>query len=191
MAGGLFKRRRLADRIFGEKMIQVKKVGRDTELSFWEKLYLPAVIKGLFITAAHWTKNLIHPKKRITIEYPEVKKELPLGARAEHRLMQRSDGSIRCTACMLCATACPANCISIAAEESPDMSVEKRAKEYSIDMLRCVFCGLCVEACPCDAIRMDTYKYENSAPSKGALIYDKEKLLSNHAEGQSPYSTAL
>lgn len=172
-------------------MISIKNISGNDKLTLWERLYIPEIIRGLGITISHFLKNLSRPSKRMTIEYPEMKKNIPYGYRAEHRLMIRPDGSIRCTACMLCATACPADCIYIVAEESEDPMIEKRAKEYKIDLLRCVFCGLCVEACPCDAIRMDTYKYENSNYSRKDFIYDTKKLLSNHPEGQSPYSSAL
>lgn len=172
-------------------MINVKQISRPAKLTLWERAYLPEIVRGLWITIRHFITNLIHPFDRMTVEYPEKKKDIPYGGRTEHRLMWRADGSIRCTACMLCATACPADCISIIAEESPDPTIEKRAKEYTIDELRCVFCGLCVEACPCDAIRMDTYKYENSNYTRQDLIYDKARLMANHAEGQSPYSAAL
>ena len=172
-------------------MIRIKKVTRPDDLTAWEKTYIPEIIRGLYITIKHFIRNLFKPFDRMTVEFPEKKKEIPYGYRAEHRLMKRPDGSVRCTACMLCATACPSDCISIVAEESEDKTIEKRAKEYTIDELRCVFCGLCVEACPCDAIRMDTYKYENASFARKDLIYDKDKLLENHAEGSSPYSTAL
>lgn len=172
-------------------MIGIKQVTRPEKLTLWERIYLPEILRGLSITIRHFLDNFIHMKTRMTVEYPEQKKEIPFGYRAEHRLMKRPDGTIRCTACMLCATACPADCITIVAEESPDPLIEKRAKEYTIDELRCVFCGLCVEACPCDAVRMDTYKYENSNYTRQDLVYDKNRLLSNSAEGQSPYSSAL
>jgi len=160
-------------------------------MTLWERIYLPELVRGLFTTARHFFRNLIHMDTRITIEYPEVKKALPPGYRAEHRLMLREDGTMRCTACMLCATACPADCISIEAEEVDDPAVEKRAKTFVIDELRCVFCGFCVEACPCDAIRMDTGRYENTAFNRASLLYDKEKLLANSAPGASPLSGAL
>lgn len=139
-------------------MIGIKKISRSEKLTLWERIYLPEIVRGLSVTISHFIKNLLHPYKRMTVEYPEQKKDIPYGYRAEHRLMLLPNGAVRCTSCMLCATACPADCIKIIAEEVEDPFIEKRPKEFTIDLLRCVFCGLCVEACPCDAIRMDTYK---------------------------------
>lgn len=167
------------------------KIDREVKLSLWQKAYLPEVLRGLWITGRHLIKNILRIDDRMTIEYPDVQPELPLGYRAEHRLMLRPDNTPRCTSCMLCATACPADCIEIVAEDVGDNKIEKRPRIFTINELRCVFCGLCVEACPCDAIRMDTGKFENSAYTRGEFMYDINKLLNNHPEGESPYSIAL
>jgi NADH-quinone oxidoreductase subunit I len=135
--------------------------------------------------------TLIGRDKILTIEYPEQTKAIPEGYRAEHRLMKRPDGAVRCTACMLCATACPAKCIEIVAGESPDTNIEKFPVVYNLNLLRCVFCGLCVEACPCDAIRMDTKKHDMASYTREAVAYDINYLLNNHPEGMSPYSIAV
>ncbi len=162
-----------------------------TPLRFWERVYVLSILKGLLITWGHLFRNLFHRQAMPTYSYPEQKKEILPGYRAEHRLMLRPDGTVRCTACMLCATACPADCIYIEAQEDPDPEVEKRAKTYTIDLLRCVFCGFCVEACPCDAIRMDTMKVNNAGFKREDFLLDIRYLAANHPAGVSPYSIAL
>lgn len=126
-------------------------VGRHSELSKW---YLPGILGGLFITGKHMLKNLFNQKQMLTLNYPEQKHEYSPRFKGNHVLTVKKDGSLRCTACMLCATACPAECISIVASEHTDPTVEKFPVKYEIDMLRCVFCGFCEEACPVDAVRM-------------------------------------
>lgn len=118
-------------------------------------LYLLDILKGMVVTIRHALTNVARPWKMPVVYYPEERKPLPPATRGRHRLMKRLDGSPRCTACMLCATNCPAYCIHIRAAESEDPAVEKFPERFEIDLLRCVFCGYCAEACPLDAIRMD------------------------------------
>ena len=92
--------------------------------------------------------------------------------------MLRDDGQVRCVACMMCPTVCPAHCITIVPEEAPDGRIEKRPKIFEIDELRCVVCGLCAEACPCDAIRMDTLEHAKPTYRRADAILDKEELMS-------------
>jgi NADH-quinone oxidoreductase subunit I len=136
-------------------------------MSFLERLYLPEILKGLAVTGFRFWRNLglhiLHgfglakdKPAAVTIQYPEERKVYPDTFRGRHRLTLKDDRSVRCTACFLCATACPAACILIEAGEHPDSTVEKFPLRFEIDTLRCIYCGLCVEACPCDAIRMDT-----------------------------------
>ncbi len=156
-----------------------------------EKVYLPEIARGLGITAKHLLRNLRHPSRMRTVEYPDVQKKLPPAMKLEHRLMQRPDGTIRCTACMCCATACPADCITIVAADHPDPAIEKYAASYTIDALKCIYCGFCVEACPCDAIRMDTQKLYRVDYSREAFVHDTDYLLNNHPEGMDPVSRYL
>jgi NADH-quinone oxidoreductase subunit I len=142
-----------------------------------QKYYLSAVVQGLFLTMSHVVRNLLNPERMPVVFYPEQKKELPPATRGRHRLMKREDGSARCTACMLCATACPAECIHILAAESPDPNIEKFPQRFEIDMLRCVFCGYCVDACPLDAIRMDVPDVTIAGYTRGSLVYDKKFLM--------------
>jgi NADH-quinone oxidoreductase subunit I len=98
--------------------------------------------------------NLFNQKEMPTLNYPEEKYQYGPRFKGNHVLTVKKDGSIRCTACMLCATNCPADCIKITASEHEDPTVEKFPISYEIDILRCVFCGFCEEACPVDEIRM-------------------------------------
>ena len=164
-------------------------------LTLPERLYLPQVIGGIAVTTRHFARNLLlHTlhlfglaKDRaaaVTTQYPEQRKAYSEGYRGAHRLTLKPDGSVRCTACFLCATACPAKCINIEAGEHPDPSVEKYPVRYEIDTLQCIYCGMCVEACPCDAIRMDTfvhprlwgYRREDFIEPKAALM-ERSRIL--------------
>ena len=144
-------------------------------MSLPEKLYLPAILKGMFITFSHIFK------KNPTISYPEQKRPFSPVFRGLHVLNRDEEGRERCTACGLCAVACPAEAITMeAAERLPGEEhkyrEEKYAARYEINMLRCIFCGLCEEACPKDAI----YLSETFAPAnftRKGFIYGKNDLL--------------
>ena len=153
------------------------KVVERSEIKGTQKFYLVEVLQGLFLTMGHVLKNLFHPQQMPVVFFPEQKKELPPTERGRHRLMKREDGSPRCTACMLCATACPAECIHILAAESPNPDIEKFPQKFDIDMLRCVYCGFCVEACPLDAIRMDIPEVTIADYTRESLVYKKEFLM--------------
>lgn len=162
---------------------------RKNEMTLWERLYVPEVLRGLSVTMFHFFRNLslhvLHSlglaeqtKAAYTTQYPEERKRYPDSYRGSHRLTLKEDGAVRCTACFLCATACPANCIFIEAGEHPDPMVEKFPLRYEIDTLRCIYCGMCVEACPCDAIRMDTYVHPRIwGYSRADFIEPKEVLM--------------
>ncbi|RJP73067.1 MAG: NADH-quinone oxidoreductase subunit I [Candidatus Zixiibacteriota bacterium] len=167
------------------------------EMGLWEKIYYPEIIRGLSITAWHFFRNMtIHTlrafgmarEKRgaVTYQYPEERRPVHRRYRGRHRLTKKEDGSERCTACMLCETICPTDCIYITPEEHPNPGVEKHPRQYQIDILRCCFCGYCVEACPCDAIRMDTSVMELSDWDRTRLVYDKEYLMRDVAGPGAP-----
>jgi len=148
------------------------------KLPLGQRVYLIAILKGMFITARHFFYNVFHYKKLPTIMYPEQRRPYSTRFRGLQILTVKENGDVRCTACMLCATACPAACIHITAAEHPDPKVEKFPREFNIDMLRCVFCGMCEEACPVDAIRMGP-NYELAAFDRNDFIYTKEDLMKN------------
>ena len=154
--------------------IGVRVVGRPDSLE--QRVYLPEVIRGLGVTAKHFFANLFSRKYTVTVEYPEQKLKYPERNRGLHRLMLRDDGHVRCVACMLCPTVCPAHCITIVPEETGNNN-EKRQRIFEIDELRCVVCGLCVEACPCDAIRMDSGVHAPAVDYRGDAIQTKIDML--------------
>ncbi|MBG79874.1 MAG: NADH-quinone oxidoreductase [Phycisphaerae bacterium] len=154
-----------------------------------ERLFLPSVFKGLGTTLRHCFGNLGRDGKNArnihVVQYPEEKREdrdvLDGGQYAQtfrgvHRLNRDEDGRVRCVACFMCATACPANCIHIVGEESPWDDREKYPKQFDIDELRCIFCGMCEEACSVDAIEL-TPRYEVVGLTRNEMVFDKAKLL--------------
>lgn len=144
---------------------------QEPEFDLREALFLPAIAAGLRTTVAH----LFQPK--VTQQYPEERPVLPANYRGVHRLNRDEQGRVKCVACMMCATACPANCIAIKAAESPWPDRDKYAEEFVIDELRCIYCGMCEEACPVDAIEL-TSIYDLTGRSRQEMLFDKEKLLS-------------
>ena len=144
-------------------------------LTFLEKIYLWNILKGMLITFSHIFK------KKPTIQYPEVKRPFSPVFRGLHVLNRDEEGRERCTACGLCAVACPAEAITMeAAERLPGEEhlyrEEKYAARYEINMLRCIFCGLCEEACPKDAVYLsETFAAANF--NREGFIYRKENLL--------------
>lgn len=150
------------------------------EMSFIEKLYLPAIMNGMRITFSHFFR------KKVTINYPEKKRPISEVFRGQHVLKRDEKGAERCTACGLCAVACPAEAITMtAAERKKGEEVlyreEKYAAVYEINMLRCIFCGLCEEACPKEAIFL-TDRIVPTEFERGDFVYGKNKLV----EGVEP-----
>src|SRR5579872_7116533 len=94
--------------------------------------YLPAIFSGMGLTFRKMMSNLLNKSKMQTLNYPEEKYEYSPRFKGNHVLTVKKDGSLRCTACMLCATNCPADCIKITAAESDDPRVEKYPISYEI-----------------------------------------------------------
>ena len=161
---------------------------RKRELTFWEKIYLPEILRGLALTSRHFFRNIfLHTAHRfgllkdrragVTYSYPEEMRPLAPRLRTRHRLTVRDEGTPRCVGCMMCETVCPAKCITIVAGEHPDPNVEKYPTRFDIDLGKCVYCGYCVEVCPEDAIRMDTEILDIAAYSRDAMKLDIHELM--------------
>ena len=150
-------------------------------LTFWEKLYLPAIIGGLKVTLHHAYRSLFQGGQ-VTMEYPEQKWTLPEGYRGAPYLVKDQDGNTKCVSCQLCEFVCPPKAIKIippgpAGAPADRRNAEKMPAEFEINMLRCIYCGLCQEVCPEEAIFLQK-DYSLTGLSRSELIYDKEKLLS-------------
>jgi NADH-quinone oxidoreductase subunit I len=145
------------------------------EMNFWERIYLPAILSGVVITLKHLFK------KAATVRYPETKREISAIWRGQHVLKRDDNGAERCTACGLCAVACPAEAITMVAAERNKgeenlYREEKYASTYEINMLRCIFCGLCEEACPKEAIFLTDRIIETDYAREG-FVFGKDKLV--------------
>jgi len=145
----------------------------DSEASLAKEVLAP--LAGMGLTITRMFDNLTG-KVNATIQYPEERRSYSERFRGAHILTAREDGSPRCVACYMCATACPADCIYIEPAEHPDPLIEKYPARFDIDMLRCVFCGFCVDACPEEAIIMSR-ELEICAYSREETMWDIKRLM--------------
>ncbi len=144
-------------------------------LSFWEKSYLPQILKGLWLTLKHI------PRRTVTMQYPEERPTLHgPHYRGAPTLVKDPEGRVKCVSCQLCEFVCPPKAIRITPGSrgagGPDANVEKEPKGFDIDMLRCIYCGLCQEVCPEEAIFLKRH-FAITGYSREELVFDKEKLL--------------
>ncbi len=145
------------------------------EMTWMEKAYIPAIFSGMIITFKHIFM------KKATVRYPEQTRPFAPVYRGQHVLKIDEAGAERCTACGLCAVACPAEAITMVAAERKKgeehlYREEKYASTYEINMLRCIFCGLCEEACPKEAIFL-TDRIVPSTFERHEFIFGKDKLV--------------
>lgn len=104
----------------------------------WNGIRTTAV--GMKVTWRHFVT------KPTTIEYPE---EAPYFSPYERGLHEFEPE--KCIVCLLCAKACPVDCILI---ESTGAGKHTVLTKYEIDYAKCLFCSLCVDPCPVDCIHM-------------------------------------
>ncbi|MFY9234515.1 MAG: NADH-quinone oxidoreductase subunit NuoI [Fimbriimonadaceae bacterium] len=132
------------------------------------------ILHGLGITF----KRLGH--KKVTVMYPEEKREQYPRTRWKHALKRYDNGLEKCIGCSLCAGACPARCINVVSAENTDEARfspgERYAVRYEINMIRCIFCGYCQDACPTGAIVLEK-DFELSDYHREDFIYTKAMLL--------------
>ncbi len=148
------------------------------KLNWQEKIYLPALFAGMWITLKHLFKQ-ITGQTHVTMQYPEQKWPMPLGYRGAPTLVKDEEGREKCVSCQLCEFICPPRAIRITPGEIPEESryakVEKGPRAFDIDMTRCIYCGFCEEVCPEEAIYL-LKDYAITGLDRKELIHDKAKL---------------
>jgi NADH-quinone oxidoreductase subunit I len=152
-------------------------------LSFWERLYLPAIWGGFKVTLRHFFQ------KKVTMQYPEERWVVPPGYRGAPYLVRDPKGRTKCVSCQLCEFICPPKAIKIV-PPGPTLdpttgNVEKRPREFEINMLRCIFCGFCEEVCPEEAIFL-MQDYSLVGTNRAEMVYDLDRLLALGGIHQDP-----
>ncbi len=157
--------------------VRAKYLNKTEEMSFIDRLYLPAIVKGMFITMKHFLFT-----KAYTVEYPEERKPIAPRFRGRHVMKRDEMGRERCTACYCCQYSCPAECINIeAAEVTGDIRnnhpEDKYARVFEIELLRCIFCGFCQEACPKAAIYLEEFYELADYDDRSKYLLTKKEMM--------------
>lgn len=164
--------------------MQVKKVKRNAELTLWERIYLPEIMRGMMITSRHFFENLVGflpglrpkgKKRRIfTVYYPEERFPIPIAYRGMPVLVE-DNGEERCVACGLCEAICPAKCIYIMPGDMPGKR-DRYPVIFELNVARCVVCGFCEEVCPKEAIVMSD-ELEIANLDRKKMVLQKAQLM--------------
>src|SRR5687768_13224069 len=116
-------------------LVPKRMIVKRRKLSFWERLYLPAIIGGFKVTVRHFFR------KKITMQYPEEKWTVPPGYRGAPYLVKNPEGRTKCVSCQLCEFVCPPKAIRITPPGPPGSpqagNVEKaprRSEEHTSEL---------------------------------------------------------
>jgi NADH-quinone oxidoreductase subunit I len=146
---------------------------RKKDLTIWQKVYIPEILKGMRLTIA----QIFKPK--FTYSYPEERFQPQPSFRGRPVLVEEN-GVERCVACGLCSRVCPSLAIEVQASET-ELEKERYPIKFEINMVRCIFCGFCEEVCPEEAIVMSN-EYELVFTSQEEAVFGKERLLKSTEE---------
>lgn len=138
--------------------------------------------KGLSVTLKHATR------RPVTTQYPEERLNVSKRFRGQEHVWDPE----ACTACTMCARACPQNIIKLTTKEPPE-GEEKKKKvidTLEIDEGRCSFCGFCVEACPTNALFFGR-SYERARFRRNELVSTKESMSSPEKKKSAWYHADL
>jgi NADH-quinone oxidoreductase subunit I len=149
------------------------KIIRKKDLTLFQKMYIPEIVKGLRMTIAHMFKPTF------TSQFPEQQFK-PESSFRGRPVLVTENGIERCVACGLCARVCPALAIEVQASET-ELAKERYPIKFEINMVRCIFCGFCEEVCPEEAIVMSS-EYLLAFTSQKEALFGKEKLLKSTDE---------
>ncbi len=105
-----------------------------------------SLLVGMRITAREATKPII------TVQYPRDTLKMPERFRGHVKLvLDPVTGKARCTACGLCARACPSGCIVLDGVKR-EGDKRKSVSKYELDFTKCSLCGSGVGICPKEAL---------------------------------------
>ncbi|PWH15788.1 MAG: 4Fe-4S ferredoxin [Ardenticatenia bacterium] len=130
------------------------------------------------------SRQSVRGRGLFTVQYPEQERPVPEAFRflpfLVYDIQVEGDTTrhvIRCTACGICARACPPQCIWIVRAQDEKGKPLTAPAEFYIDIDVCMNCGFCAEFCPFDSIVMDhEYKLADYERHVGH-IYNLQKLL--------------
>ncbi|HEY8418357.1 MAG TPA: 4Fe-4S binding protein [Limnochordales bacterium] len=133
--------------------------------------------RGMAVTIS----NFFQPA--ITQQYPEERRATQRGDRGLPVLLSMPGTEIlKCTACELCARACPVECITIGWDKvdrktarpedvGNDTRTGRALRLYNLDASLCLYCGLCAEACPYEALAMsDVFELAEATPGQAVPV---------------------
>ncbi|GEM_PF-397072 len=140
--------------------------------------------RGMAVTIT----NFFRPA--VTQRYPEERRATQRGDRGLPVLLSMPGTEIlRCTACELCARACPVECITIGWDKvdrktappekvGNDTRTGRALRLYNLDASLCLYCGLCAEACPYEALAMsDVFELSEETAGDGVPVaLDSERF---------------